>query len=157
MSNVPDNLDPASWHRFFAIECNNRAWELVEKTDRSSAEEREMLDLAHASTFHWAKVGTELNSMRAQSLLSEVHAILGFGESAIRFSGPAKDYSLNRDTDDWEIAFAYAIHAHSCYAAGLTDEHEENYKAAKKAIAAIQATADREIVLRTFNQVPEPG
>jgi hypothetical protein len=31
-----------------------------------------MLDAAHASAWHWAKVGSELNRMRATLLLAEV-------------------------------------------------------------------------------------
>jgi hypothetical protein len=34
------------------------------------------------ATWHWAKVRTELNRMRATMLLAEVHALLGFGQSA---------------------------------------------------------------------------
>jgi hypothetical protein len=52
---------------------------------RSAAEDQEMLNAAHASAWHWAGVGTELNRMRATMLLAEVHALLGLGQSALAY------------------------------------------------------------------------
>ena len=52
------------WHRQTAILCNNRAWELAVQP-RTESGDREMLDAAHTSAWHWALVGTELNRMRA--------------------------------------------------------------------------------------------
>ena len=66
------------WHKRFAARCNNRAWDLASR-ERTPAEDREMLDAAHASAWHWAQVGSELNRMRATMLLADVHAELGMG------------------------------------------------------------------------------
>jgi hypothetical protein len=115
-----------------------------------------MLDAAHAAAWHWEKVGTELNAMRAKTLLAEVHALMGFGESARALSEQVRKYFLVRQTDDWEIAFVHTIHAHASSAAGLLEEHRDSYLEAKKAIDAISDEEDRRIVLQTFDQVPEP-
>ena len=52
-------------HKYFAVECNNRAWRLSESPRRSPGDDREMLDAAHAAAFHWSKVGTEVHAARA--------------------------------------------------------------------------------------------
>lgn len=73
MSEAKSPEEAAAWHRRFAAASNNRAWDLSVQT-RNAAEDEEMLHAAHASAWHWSKVGTELNRMRATMLLAEVHA-----------------------------------------------------------------------------------
>ncbi len=59
-----DKVELEKWHRFFAIENNNIAWDLATKPSRTMAESAEMLNAAHASALHWGKVGTDLNIIR---------------------------------------------------------------------------------------------
>jgi hypothetical protein len=150
-----DPTDEPSWHKRFAMRCNNRAWELSVQP-RSKAEDREMLDAAHASAWHWAQVGTELHRMRATMLLAEVHALLGMGSSALALAEEMKVYFLGRETPDWELAFTHVIHAHASSAAGDHVRHREAYQRAVAALAAIADDEDREIVARTFSHVPAP-
>ena len=87
----------AQSHRWHAIECNNLAWSLAEKTTRSAGEDEEMLNAAHASTFHWAKIGTELNQVRVKLLLGQVHALLGDGQTALAYARQNYDYITTHD------------------------------------------------------------
>ena len=111
MSQQQSESERAAWHKRFAAECNNRAWELTTAA-RGAPEDREMLDVAHASAWHWGKVGSELNRMRATMLLAEVHALLGMGERALANAEEMRTYFLAHESPDWEIAFAHAIYAH---------------------------------------------
>jgi len=156
MSLRPEDTDPTKWHRYFAMECNNRAWQLATQS-RTPDEDLEMLNAAHASALHWAPMGAELNDMRARTLLAEVHALLGYGASALNFANAARSYFLARETEDWELAYAHAIHAHAAAVAGENQLHTESYAAAVHAIDAIADEEDRKIVLQTFEQVPPPG
>lgn len=70
-------------HRHFAVECNNKAWHLAEAFDVFTQRD-ELLNLAHASAYHWQAIGTELEKMRATMLLANVHAILGLSDGAQR-------------------------------------------------------------------------
>jgi hypothetical protein len=137
------------------MESNNRAWALSVDS-RNAAQDREMLDAAHAAALHWAAVGTELNQMRAAMLLAEVHALLGYGTSAIAYAREVRDYFLSHDTPDWEIAFTHAIYSHAAHAVGDGAAHRESYVAAVAAIAAIVDEGDREVVANTFTHVPRP-
>ena len=157
MANEPTDIEPESWHRFFAIESNNIAWNLVANPARTPIESIRMLDAAHAASFHWSVVGNELNVMRAKTLLSEVHAMVGFGQLAFRLANEIREYFLARPTDDWELAFVHTIHAHASYSAGELEQHQASYLAAVAAIDSISDDEDRQIVLETFDQVPKPG
>lgn len=138
------------------MQCNNRAWELSVKT-RTAAEDKEMLDAAHASAYHWAQVGSELNRMRSTMLLAEVHALLGHGNTALALATEMRRYFLGRsDTPDWELAFTHAIYAHCTHAAGDIKEHRAAYQEAVATLASVKDEEDRRIVAQTLNQVAAP-
>jgi hypothetical protein len=157
MANEPENLDPESWHRHFAIASNNLAWSLVANPSRTLDETARMLDAAHAASFHWRAVGNELNVVRANTLLAEVHALLGFGQSALHLAEDVRKFFLERETEDWELAFVHTIHSHAAYVAGMPAKHRDSYLAAVEAIGKIADEEDRRIVLETFDQVPKPS
>ena len=78
MNDVPFDVDKAD--RWFAVECNNRTWDLIEKTDRSVEEVHQMIDLAHAAAWHWSNVGSLLNQLRAQCLLATAYVAAGWSD-----------------------------------------------------------------------------
>jgi hypothetical protein len=82
MAETPINVERAN--RWFAVEFNNRAWELVEAAKRSAEETEQMIHAAHAACVHWLAVGNDLNHLRAQCLLATAYAAGGFGEAAVR-------------------------------------------------------------------------
>src|SRR4051794_18303561 len=143
------------WHRWFGVECNNRAWRLSEQPARSPAEDRELLNAAHAAAFHWSKVGTELHAARADMLLGQVHALLGHGDLAMRYARSAFDFVTSRDSPDWEVAFGHAILANAASAAGDRGAHARHYAIAKE-MAARLGDEDRAIFDATFRRVPVP-
>jgi len=155
MPHVPEQADPALWHRYFAMDCNNRAWDLSIAA-RGADEDDEMLNAAHAAAFHWRFAGNELNHMRATMLLAEVHALRGLGRTAFAYATKMRSYFLGRATPDWEIAFTHAIHAHAAYAAGERELHRRSYDEAVRTVAAILDPKEREIVEQTFAHVPRP-
>jgi hypothetical protein len=155
VSDAKTSEEATAWHRRFAAASNNRAWELSVQT-RSGAEDQEMLDAAHTSAWHWGKVGTELNRKRATMLLAEVHALLGFGKSALRHAEEMREYFLRVGTSDWETAFVHAVHAHAASAAGETDMHRMSYELAAAALAAVSNEKERRNVASTFSHVPKP-
>ncbi|MEP5569282.1 MAG: hypothetical protein ABJN62_15685 [Halioglobus sp.] len=155
MPKIPEDTEPKNWHRFFAMEANNLAWELAVQA-RSSEQNQEMLDAAHTAAFHWNAVGTTLNKMRAKMLLAEVHALMGLGVSALNYAEQVREYFLSQQSPDWEVAFVHTIHAHAASAAGNQEEFIGSYEAAKIAIAKIEDEEDRNIVLKTFNNIPSP-
>ena len=150
------DADARDWHKRFAINANNLAWDLSIQP-RTSAQDREMLDAAHASSYHWRLIGTELNCMRAKMLLAEVHALLGDGAMALSLAKTMHAYFLGRETPDWELAFTHAIHAHAAWVAGQSDLHRSAHAEAVAAIAAIADEENRRIVVATFMHVPLPA
>jgi hypothetical protein len=155
MSDAKSSEETAAWHRRFAAASNNRAWDLSVQA-RNAAEDREMLDAAHASAWHWTKVGTELNFMRATMLLAEVHALLGLGQSALAYAETMRTYFLRIQSPDWEVAFVHVVHAHAASAAGESEKHRTSYALAIASLEAVSNAKERSNVASTFSHVPKP-
>jgi hypothetical protein len=155
MSDNKASEEATAWHRRFAAAGNNRAWDLSVQT-RNAAEDKEMLDAAHSAAWHWTKVGTELNRMRAIMLLAEVHALLGFGQSALAYAEEMRAYFLRVPSPMWEMAFVHVVHAHAASAAGETAKHRASYGLAVAALEAISNEEERRNLASTFSHVPKP-
>ena len=156
MSDAKASEEAAAWHRRFAAASNNRAWDLSSVQTRNPAQDEEMLNAAHASAWHWAKVGSELNRMRATMLLAEVHALLGFGRSALAYAEEMRSYFLGVQSPAWEVAFVHVVHAHAASAAGETEKYRASYGLAVAAIEAVSNEEERRNLAGTFSHVPKP-
>src|SRR5687767_8125788 len=54
MSDV-SGLDQQSAHRLFSSDCFNRAWDLIDKPQRTPDEDRQLLLLSLTSLYHWTQ------------------------------------------------------------------------------------------------------
>lgn len=156
MMTAPADATPENWHRYFAATTNNAAWPLTESDDASTR--ADLLDAAHASAWHWKKAGTDLNKMRATMLLALAHAVVGHGDTAMRYADEMRAFFLAKtDAPDWELAYTHTVHAYAAAVAGRADLHAASYAGAQAALAAIADPEDRAIVEATFARVPRPA
>jgi hypothetical protein len=144
------------WHRRFAIDANNRAWQLTEMTSRSAAEDAEMMHVAHASAWHWSKAGNAHNAALADMLLAQVHALLGHGALAVPHAQASFAYFTGRESAPWELAFAHAVRAHAASAAHDDGAHRRHWEEARALGARLEAE-DRKIFDATFRTIPPPS
>ncbi len=143
------------WHRFFAVECNNSAWQMT-LDDASERNTKAMLNAAHASVYHWLHVGTELNKMRGYTLLAHVHAFCGHGAIALEYINEAYAYFRQNKTESWEYAFTHMIRAQAAHVAGNHKLHAEAYAEAKSIIDGMEEGGDKEVVMMTWGNIPAP-
>lgn len=100
-------FDVAQAHRYFAVECNNRAWDWLESDDRTVDGGARAMSTAQASYFHWSQVGQPVNILRAACLLANVYAAAGQGDNAARASEEALKLcdTCGDAVLDWDRAF----------------------------------------------------
>ena len=82
MSNNPP-FDLPRTQRWFAVELNNRAWDLVEAAALNDDQVDRMIHAAHAACYFWTESGNLLNRLRAENLLATAYARAGRGEPAV--------------------------------------------------------------------------
>jgi hypothetical protein len=144
-------IDLARAHRWFAVECNNRAWELVEQVGRSAEETQEMLHLAHAALWHWREVGTALNRLRAECLLASAYTAAGDAAPAVRHAERCLsllvENAVQETPFDRAAALACAAAAHAL--AGNVAQ-AERLRTLAQAAAAKLADDDREVFQKLY-------
>lgn len=141
MSTPP--IDVPRAHRWFAIELNNLAWDLLEKSDRTPDDTERMIHAAHGACFHWLQVGDLLNHLRAQNLLATVYAKAGLAEAAVRHA--EKCLALSNEAGERQSPFDLAT-VHGCVAAA--------YRAAGH---SAQALAAQQRATAAADQLTDPA
>lgn len=146
-------FDLAKAHRWFAIECNNTAWALVEAETRSPDETERMLHLAHAACHHWEHAGGPLNALRALYLLTSAYAVAGLGEGAVRHAERGLAQLGDEPTScDRASMHGSASLAHA--AAGHQDAARTQHAQAARHAEQLEEREETEIFERLF---PVPG
>ena len=155
---MPDEPTPEmieKWHRWFAVECNNRAWDLSSKPNRTPSEDQEMLYSAYTAAYHWSKAGKPVNDARADLTLAHVHALLGQGQLALGYAQRCLAFFESNVGEDWDVAFAHAEMAFAAAVLGDADLHAKHYAQAKKLGEAIQEEEDRTVFLDVLARIPD--
>ncbi|MCU0878132.1 MAG: hypothetical protein MUF06_10135 [Pirellulaceae bacterium] len=151
MSTPP--FDLAQAHRWFAIECNNEAWDLVEKSARTPQETQRMISLAHAAALHWDAVGNSLNRERAENLLAAVYSAAGEAGPAVRHAERCLTLNLENAAEatpfDRAAAVGCAAQAHAL-AGNLTEA--DRLATLATAAAAELPPDDRAVIERLFRR-----
>ena len=102
-------FDAAQAHRYFSVECFNRAWELIDQPARTAAENDEMLLRASASLWHW----TQRDDCTPRTLsvgywqMARVHALLNQPEAARHYG----ELSLQSAANEAPFFLGYAHEA----------------------------------------------
>lgn len=153
--NIPTDADLQKWHRFFAVEANNSAWQRTLDSD----EERSAYDIlmmAYVSAYHWSQCGTDSNAFRANILLAHAHAFCGHGRTALEYVSRYTAYLQEHEVETWEKPFAAMIHAQAAWVAGDVDLHAKTYAEAAALVEGINDPGDREVVELTWVNIPRP-
>jgi len=148
----PDfDLDAA--HRFFAAECFNRAWELIEKPDRTPEEDRLMVALSQASIFHWLQRPdvTARNLSIGYWQASRIQGLVGNPREARRWAEVCLGHSP-------ELAPFYRGYAYEALARAAAGEGDvaaaREFLAQAEALASrIQGTDDRRLLERDLQEL----
>ena len=137
---------------YFARSLNKEVWQLLQKTERTSAENERMIHCAHASCYHWLNAGTPLHQQRAEWLIAHVYAKLGIPDSAMRHANCTLQLTqAHADVmQDFDLAYAYEAVARANALAGNWTEALANFQTAKKYGEAIKDDEDRKIFFGDF-------
>lgn len=124
MREKPTPEETALWQRRLASQANNRAWSLSELPSRTSEEDEEMLQGAHAAMYLWKIVGNESNKAHAAQLLAHVYASLKLPNPALHYLAKSQPVLLSEKAAPWERALAHAVAANVAAARGDSVQHQ---------------------------------
>ena len=127
-----------------AAKLFNRAWQLIENTDRTEAEELEMIHSAHASRLHWQQIGGPKEWAIGEWQCARVYCEVGFPESAIFHAQACLEIVESNEVPLWMHASTFEILARSYWAAEDLDLAKLARGRALQLLPQIEDAADRE-------------
>ncbi len=146
---VSDELD-----RELGAWCFNHTWELIEKEDRTAAEDEEMLLAAFASRFHWSRVGAAVNGGRGEWQIARIYVLLGNPHEALHHARRCLEITEEVGVGDFDLAFAYEGMARALALAGEGEQAAEFARRAAAAGAQIAEDEDRQIFMADLATLP---
>lgn len=147
------SFDVAAAHKYFAAQCFNGAWDLIEKKDRSPADDRMMVALNQASIYHWLQ-RDDCNDQRLSVgywQASRIQAILGNAPEALRHAQVCLDYS--GALPPFFLGYAHEALARAHQVAANTSAAREHLDAALELAAKVATKDDREILLADLHSL----
>jgi DNA-binding transcriptional MerR regulator len=149
----PPELDPAT-RRALAVGLFNHVWTLLERPDRTTAHDDELVHAAHASRYHWGEVGEPENLAIGEWQCSRVYATLGRGEPALHHARRCLEITREHQLGGWKLASAYEAMARASAVAGDRSAAGEWKSKAQRALDDIIEQDDREIVEQDIATLP---
>jgi tetratricopeptide (TPR) repeat protein len=151
---MPWPMDQASAQRWFAVEFNNEAWNIIESPEKSPDQMERLVHLAHAACLHWSAVGDSLHRQRALDLLAHAYAAAGRGEQAVDYAEQARRLSEQHGDKQtpFDRAEACATMAVALAAAGRRTDAEPWRSKATEASKDLDAD-DRSVINRILSTI----
>lgn len=146
-------FEDESINRKLAIDLFNYAWDLIEKADRSEADDDSMINAAHASRFHWGRVGTPLHFARGEWQISRVYSLLGRAEPALFHAKKSLGLCLANELGPFDLGFAYEALARGYAVEGDIEQRDENLALASQAAEKVEKKTDQDWLLKNIETV----
>ncbi len=146
------------FHKKVAISTNNGIWTILDNDSPSSQELEDALRMAHTTRYHWSKVGTTVNAVRAEYMLARVYAHMKKAEPALAHASRGLELAKEAEkTDDkwkdWDLPFIYEALARSHAIAGNKSECKKYKDLAQKATDAVKGEEDKKICQGELDKV----
>lgn len=152
MAKAPE-FDVSVAHRYFSAQCFNKAWELIDKMDRTPEDDRLMVALNQASIYHWLQRDDCTNqrlsvgywqACRIQVLLKNAAEALRLGEVCLAYSGELKPFY---------VGYTHEALARAHHLAGNAKEAARHLKSAQKLAGVLADKGEREMLLADLEQL----
>ena len=153
-----EKLTLKEFHKKVAAQTNNGIWPALDKEDQTVEELEEAMHMAHTARYHWSKVGTVVNAVRAEYMLARIYAHMKRSEPALFHANRGLELAKEAEkTDDnwkdWDMPFIYEALAQAHAAAGSKSECKKYTKIAQETIDAIAGKEDREVCQGELDKV----
>jgi hypothetical protein len=154
MSNEP-GFDVSAAHRYFAAECFNSAWDLINRAERTPEEDEQMIRLSLASHWHWTQRPdcTQENHAIAYWQTARVYTVLAQVDNARRYAQLCLEASRGEDVPLWCLGYAYEALARAELVAGNRTQMSEYLREALRIAERIDDPDDRQMLLADLETI----
>jgi DNA-binding transcriptional MerR regulator len=150
---TPGGLAPEE-ERQVAVDLFNHVWELLETADRTREQDDRMVHAAHASRFHWERVGTPTNLAIGEWQVSRVYSVLGRAEPALHHAARCLAICEEHDVAVFYRAEAYEALARAHAVAGERTAAAEAEASAWRVADTIEDPEERRLFEQDMATLP---
>ena len=143
------DFDHQAAHKYFSAHCFNRAWELIDKSERTPEEDEQMIRLSLASQYHWSQRedSSSTNASIGFWQTSRIFALIGQVDNARRYGQLCLDASQEEGVEPFYLGFAYEALARAEALAGNEQEMKAFLDNAKSAAEKIDKEDEKKMLL----------
>lgn len=153
MTQRETKLTLEEFHKKIARETNNKIWPVLDAENPTEAQLEKALHMAYASRYHWSKIGTAVNAMRAEYMIARVYSAMKRGEPALFHAKRCLEIAKENNIGDWNLAFAYEVMARANSVAENKTECKKYYNLAQTVINEIKNSEDKKICQGELDKV----
>jgi len=150
MTMTDEKLSIEEFHKKMAMENNNGLWPILDNENPTPEDLENAVHMAHTARYHWSKVGSIVNAVRAEYMLARVYAHMKRSEPALFHANRGLELAKEAEkTDekwkDWDMPFIYEALARAHAVAGNKADCKKYKDLAQKATNEIEGAEDRGI------------
>ena len=148
-------MNESDAHKHFSAACFNGVWDLLDKTERTEQENELMVEMAHASLYHWLRRedGTAENLSVSYWQISRVYATVGEARMARVYADRCVKISDEGSLPPFFRGYAYEAVARAATLAGASDEAQRFLAQAHALAGEVEAEADRQLLLGDLKEL----
>jgi len=144
-------LGANEFHRKTAVACFNKAWDFLDKKERSREEDLEMLHEAHTSRYHWGHIGNAHNFAVGDWQISRIYAALKQPGLALLFAKASLELCEKNGLKDLLLS-AYEGMSRAYATANDTGEARRYLEMARKQLELVKDKEDRKIYSQQIDE-----
>ena len=132
-------------HKYFSAHCFNAAWDLIDKPDRTPEEDQQMIQLNHASMWHWTQRDdfTRKNASIGYWQASRIYALIGEADNARKYGQLCLEVSDSDELEPFYLGYAYEALARAESVAGNKEDINQYLKKAREAARRVKKSDNR--------------
>jgi hypothetical protein len=148
-------MEEQEGHQYFSVKCFNEVWDLIKKQDRSVDEGRIMLEMAHASLYHWLMREDRTASNVSIGLwqVSRVYSVLENGTEAMRFANDCIQISEGHSVPEFHRAYAYEAAARAAKVQGDDEQCRTFLETARSLAKQVEDEESRALLDSDFQEL----
>jgi hypothetical protein len=148
-------FDLQAAHKYFAAHCFNAAWDLIEKPDRTSEEDQQMIQLNLASIWHWTQRDdfTRKNASIGYWQASRIYALVDEADNARKYGLLCLEASDSDEIDPFYLGYAYEALARAESVAGNKTQMNDYLKKAREVASQVKKLDNRKWLEDDLNSI----
>ena len=149
------SIDFEAVHKHFSAVCFNKAWDLIDKKNRSAEDDEEMIRLSLTSTWHW----TQRPDCTARNLsvgywqTSRIYSILGQAENAKMYGQLCLKASQEDDVPPFYLGYAYEALARAEMVVGDKKKMGEYLQEARRVADLVSDSDAKQMLLDDLDTI----